>query len=319
MSEPAAKRKPEVVFFGSGPVAAKSLELLSTHCDIEAVVTKPQPPHHKEQFPVLNVAERLGLKTFTPYGKKELSALFASQPVSSKMGIVIDYGFIINQDVIDYFPLGIINSHFSLLPEWRGADPISFAILSGQKETGISLMLITAGMDEGPILAHAPFTIPENTTTPELTDYLIELSDWTLQDVLPGYIAGRISARPQEAAALPDHTATTYSRKLSKEDSVLDLSKPAGQLEREIRAFAEWPKSRIVLGGLEIIVTKAHVVASETPQSSTIWLDDTIKPKQFGLVTSNGVLVIDSLKPAGKQEMPAAAFLAGYRKQLDQA
>src|SRR4051812_40975768 len=131
--------KPSIVFFGSGPVAARSLELLAEHCTIEAVITKPHPAHHKEPFPVLQVAEKLGAKVFTPVGKAEVSELFKTRPVTSKLGIVIDYGFIINQDVIDYFPLGIVNSHFSILPELRGADPITFAILSGQEMTGVSL------------------------------------------------------------------------------------------------------------------------------------------------------------------------------------
>jgi methionyl-tRNA formyltransferase len=286
--------------------------LLSTYCDIEAVITKPQPAHHKDPFPVLVVAERLGLRTLTPYGKKELSELFATKPVRSRLGIVIDYGFIINQDVIDYFPLGIVNSHFSLLPEWRGADPITFAILSGQKETGVSLMLITAGMDEGPILAYAPFTIPGGMTTPELTDALIELSDWTLQDILLGYINGKVSARPQSEAALPDHTAITFSRKLTKEDGVLDFTKPAEVLEREIRAYLEWPKSRTVLGGKEVVVTEGHISDKSGGKTGTIWLED----KRFGVYSATGSLEISRLIPAGKREMTAEAFLAGYRHLL---
>src|SRR5215203_4291228 len=133
-----------IVFFGSGPVAARSLELLAQNFEIEAVVTKPQPAHHKQPFPVLVVAKNLGLRIFTPSGRSELSELFSKRPVASQLGVVIDYGFIVNQDVIDYFPLGIVNSHFSLLPRWRGADPISFSILSGDAETGVSLMLIVS-------------------------------------------------------------------------------------------------------------------------------------------------------------------------------
>lgn len=314
-----APAKPQVVFFGSGPVAARSLELLAEHCDIEAVITKPQPPHHKEPFPVLATAEKLGLKTFTPYGKKEISDLFATSPVSSQLGIVIDYGFIINQDVIDYFPLGIINSHFSLLPEWRGADPITFSILSGQEKTGVSLMRITAGMDEGPLLAFGIQEI-ENRTTPELTDRLILLSDALLKVELPRYINGQAKLIDQLEIhkRLIDYPGVpTYSRKLTKEDGVIDLSKPAEQLEREVRAFIEWPRSRIVLGGKEIVVTKAHVLQENPSVSGTIWLDNPAKPKSFGLVTSHGVLVVDRLKPAGKAEMPASAFLAGYRQLLD--
>ena len=301
--------RPTIVFFGSGPVAAASLELLSQHCDIEAVITKPQPPHHKEVFPVLAVAERLGLKVFTPFGKKELSELFRIKPVSSKLGIVIDYGFIINQDVIDYFPLGIINSHFSLLPEWRGADPITFSILSGQKETGVSLMLITAGMDEGPLLSQTPYEIPAGMTTPELTEELIKVSARSLQKIIPLYVSGEAKSAPQEEAALPGHQEITYSRKLTKQDGVLDFSKPAEQLEREIRAYIEWPRSRTSIGSLDVIITKAHVDEREAGQTGTIWLED----KRFGFYTSHGVLVVDMLKPSGKQEMSAEAFLAGYK------
>jgi methionyl-tRNA formyltransferase len=300
--------KTPIVFFGSGPVAAASLELLSEYCTVEAVVTKPQPAHHKEPFPVLVLAEKLGLTVYTPEGKAALSELIATKPFTSRLGIVIDYGFIINQDVIDYFPLGIVNSHFSLLPEWRGADPITFSILSGQKQTGVSLMLITAGMDEGPLLAQTPYDMPDGVTTPQLTDDLVDISNQTLQQILPLYLAGNAEPAPQESITMAASTTPTYSRKLTKEDSVLDWDKSAEQLEREVRAYLEWPKSRTVLGGHAVIVTKAHVEpGSGTP--GTIWHQD----KQLGIYTSDGIFVIDSLKPAGKQEMTAAAFLAGYK------
>jgi methionyl-tRNA formyltransferase len=322
--------KPRIVFFGSGPVAAKSLELLSKYCDVEAVITKPQPEHHKEPFPVLAVAEHIGAQVYTPVGRQALSELFATKPVSSRLGIVIDYGYLINQDVIDYFPLGIINSHFSLLPELRGADPITFSILSGQKETGISLMLITAGMDEGPLLAQTPYAIPPHATTPELTQALIEISDYSLSRIIPLYIDGQTQPADQFEIALPGHERASYSRKLTKEDGLLDFSKPAEQLEREVRAFIEWPKSRTSISGKEIVVTKAHVLEASalddtgtppitdgtapdsTSGTGTIWLDNPAKPKQFGFITSHGVLVVDMLKPAGKPEMGAEAFLAGY-------
>ncbi len=297
-----------IIFFGSGPVAAKSLELLSGWAKVEAVVTKPQPPHHREPFPVLVLAQKLGLKTYTPSGKAALSELIANKPFSSRLGVVIDYGFIINQDVIDYFPLGIVNSHFSLLPEWRGADPISYSILSGQKRTGVSLMLITAGMDEGPLIAQTPYDIPEGTTTPELTEILTEVSNQTLQQILPLYLAGSALPAPQEDITMAPNSEPTYSRKLSKEDSVLDWNKPAEQLEREIRAYTEWPKSRTTLGGYVVIITKAHVV-SGVGEPGKVWREGKI----FGIYTTNGIFVVDSLKPAGKSEMPAEAFLAGYQ------
>lgn len=302
-----------VVFFGSGPVAAESLRLLAQDFTIEAVITKPQPAHHKEPFPVLTLAHELGLKTFTPNGKAELSELFKAKPVTSRLGIVIDYGFIINQDVIDYFPLGIVNSHFSLLPEWRGADPISFSILSGQKQTGVSLMLITAGMDEGPLLAQGTHDIPVDATTPSLTSYLIKLSHSLLQNVLPKYLDGTVKARPQEAVSKMMNTSAepTYSRKLTKQDGVIDWNKPAEQLEREVRAFIEWPKSRTQLAGKDIVITKATgTEGTGTPGNVTV------DGKRLIVACGEQSLEIISLKPAGKNNMTAEAFIAGYGKSL---
>jgi len=294
-----------ILFFGSGPVAAQSLELLAQDFTIEAVVTKPQPAHHKEAFPVLEVAERLGLKTLTPTNKQELSELFATKPATSKLGVVIDYGIIIGQDVIDYFPLGIVNSHFSLLPRWRGADPISFAILEGDRQTGVSLMLIVAGLDEGPLLDEALYDIPANQTTPELTDALVQLSAQRLKVVLPEYVAGKLMPKPQ-------HGTPTYSRKLSKDDGQLDFSKTAAQLERQIHAFTPWPGSRTTLGDKELIITAAHVMDGSGKPGS-VWQDG----KNFGFYTTEGIFLIDKLKPAGKAEMTSQAFLAGYRSLLN--
>jgi methionyl-tRNA formyltransferase len=300
--------KPQVVFFGTGPVAAKSLELLSAWADIEAVITKPKPAHHKGSFPVLEVAQKLDLHVLPVTDKKSLDDLMATQPVSSQLGVLIDFGIIVSQAVIDYFPLGIVNSHFSLLPEWRGADPITFSLLSGQTETGISLMLLVAAMDEGPLLAQATYDLSEPLTTPEITDALIELSGHTLAHVLPLYVAGSITPAPQEQVALPDHQTVSYSRKLTKEDSILDFTKPAAQLEREIRAFLDWPKSRTQLGGKDVVITKAHVIDGNG-KPGEVWKKD----KQFGFYTTDGILVVDTLKPAGKGEMSATAFLAGYQ------
>ena len=309
----ASAERPKIVFFGSGDVAAKSLGLLSEWADIEAVVTKPQPPHHKQSFPVLTLAEKLDLKTYTPFGKDELSQLIATKPFSSKVGLVIDYGFIINQDVIDYFPLGIVNSHFSLLPEWRGADPITFSVLSGQAQTGVSLMLIVAKMDEGPLLAQATYDMPADITTPQLTADLIELSNEALRQILPVYTLGDATPTPQLEATIIPGASPSYSRKLTKADGILDFTKSAVQLEREIRAFLGWPGSRTQIGGKDVLITKAHV----QPQASSNGVGKPyVEEKELRIPTSDGILVVDTLKPAGKSEMPVSAFLAGYGKNL---
>jgi methionyl-tRNA formyltransferase len=227
--------------------------------------------------------------------------------------VLIDFGIIVAQDVIDSFELGIVNSHFSLLPEWRGADPITFSILSGQDKTGVSLMLLVPAMDEGPLLAIGEYDLPTDITTPELTYDLINLSYALLRETLPKYIAGNVHPTPQErvATVVGYSDQASYSRKLTKEDSVLDWNKPATQLEREIRAFLDWPKSRCVIGGHAVIITKAHAEVGEGVPGA-LWLEG----KHLGVYCQKDILMIHKLKPAGKQEMSVEAFLNGYGKDL---
>jgi methionyl-tRNA formyltransferase len=294
---------PPLVFFGTGPVAARSLELLAKNFRIEAVVTKPRPAHHKGDAPVLKVAERLKVTVLTAINRQELDTLFNKKPVSSKLAVLIDFGIIISQAVIDYFPLGIINSHFSILPDLRGADPITFAILSGQPQTGVSLMYMVKALDEGPLLGYGEYTLPPDITTPELTEILIDLSDTLLQHELPRVFTGEAKRAPQDVT----RRQVSYSRRLTKEDGRIDWEKPAEVLEREIRAFLGWPGSRTQLGNKEVTITKAHVVASELAPGA---IETTKKTLVVG--TGQQGLSLERLKPAGKTEMSVQAFLAGY-------
>ncbi len=295
--------KTEAVFFGSGPVAMESLLLLADSFKLEAIITKPSTGDDmRHAFPdvlVLSAGRRA-----------ELEELCLAQKFHSKLGIVIDFGVIIDQATIDSFPLGIINSHFSLLPEWRGVDPITFAILSGQKETGVSLMRITRAWDEGPLLAQAPYTIPAYMTGPQLTHSLIEISDAMLKAIVPLYVRGEIEPQDQLAATIGPREVS-YSRKLTKEDGHLDWAKPAAALEREIRAFISWPRSYTMLAKREVIITEARATNLQGKPGMPL-----AQNKHLYVHCGEGALEILSLKPAGKKEMSASAFLAGYGKQL---
>ncbi len=288
--------KLSVVFFGSGPVAAASLSLLQKHCTIEAIITKPATESEM-------AATVPGAPIYTATNKQTLDELIADKKFDSQLAILIDFGIIVSRTVIDGFKQGIINSHFSVLPEWRGADPISFAVLSGQKTTGVSLMLLDEGMDTGKILVTKSLPIAKGETTPSLTNKLIGLSDELLSATIPRYTSGELSPRAQSH---PDRA--TYSRKLTKEDGLLDWTKPADVIEREIRAFIDWPKSRTELAGKEVIITAGHVVSGSGEPGNI-----TIENKQLVVQCGKDALSIDSLKPAGKKEMPVQAFLAGYK------
>lgn len=292
-----------IIFFGSGPVAAESLRLLKAHQLVAAVVTKPTTEREMK-------AVAGGAPVHTVSTKKELDVLIESGALgNSRMGVLIDFGIIVSRAVIDHFELGIINSHFSVLPELRGADPISFAILSGQETTGVSLMLIDEGMDTGKILTTKSLAIEYDDTTPTLTNKLVNLSDLLLREYIPRYLSGDVKPRTQSH---PDRA--TYSRKLNKEDGIIDWNKPAAVIEREIRAFIEWPKSRTVIGTKDVVITKAHA----TPDTTIGDPGDVVVFGKEGLcvTTGSGTLWIDELKPAGKKEMPAKAFLAGYGNLL---
>src|SRR5690606_15805701 len=138
------------------------------------------------------------------------------------------------------------------------ADPISFAILEGDAETGVSLMLVVEALDEGPILAQETLPIKPESTTPSLTNELIELSHKMLVANLSKYIAGQIKPVPQSGKP-------AYSRKLVKNDGLIDWNKSAERIEREIRAFIEWPRSRTKLGQVDVIIIKAHAVPTNHP------------------------------------------------------
>lgn len=283
-----------ILFFGSGPVAAASLASLVDHFTIELVITKAVPTHHKGEAPVEVLAKQLGLPTLYANTKKELDELIDLNQFDSTVGVIVDYGVIVSQEVIDRFPLGIVNSHFSLLPQWRGADPITFSILSGQEKTGVSLMVIEPALDTGKLITQKVLPIAPDDTTPTLTEKLIALSNTLLAEYLPRYIDGDITPKNQ-----PHPDRVTFSRKLTKADSVLDFKKPAAQLEREIRAFNGWPKSRMTLLGHAIIVTKAHV--------------STVGETKLDIPCGDGqYLSIDELIGPSGRKMDAKSFLNGY-------
>lgn len=284
-----------ILFFGSGPVAAASLESLAGSFSIETVITKAVPPHHKDPAPVEELAKKLGLPTLFASTKKELDTVFSEQSFSSPVGVVVDYGVIISQFVIDQFPLGIVNSHFSLLPQWRGADPITFSLLSGQEKTGVSLMVIEPTLDTGKLITQKVLQAPlSQETTPTLTNKLVALSNQLLDEYLPRYIDGEITPKNQ-----PHPDRVTYSRKLTKADGVLDFKKSAPKLEREIRAFTGWPKSRTQVFNQDVIVTKAHVSSSP-------------KTKLDILCGDGQYLSIDELIGPSGRKMDAKSFLNGY-------
>lgn len=295
-----------IVFFGSGPVAAKSLELLSKSFEVEAIITKPSTVE-------IMRAANPDRPIFTVGSKSELDGLIAKQQFGAKLGILIDFGIIVSKTVIDSFRLGIVNSHFSLLPQLRGADPISFAILEGLNRTGVSLMLLSQGLDEGPILTTGIQDLDGTETTPELTDKLIRLGNSLLKKTIPDYLSGSI--RPISQAEIVNQiknypTKASYSRKLTKQDGIIDWNKSAQQIEREIRAFRGWPKSHTNINEKEVIVTCSQVTTERLNVG-----EPSTENNRLLIGTKTEALEILRLKPANKRDMSASDFIRGYLKK----
>ncbi|MBA3678850.1 hypothetical protein H0W80_01475 [Candidatus Saccharibacteria bacterium] len=297
-----------LVFFGTGQTSLDALIALSNEFTIESVITKPDTKTSSGKVQPTLVAQWAhdnSVPYYKPKDKAELSTLVAQKKFSSPVGVVLDYGIIIPEDVIDYFEYEIINSHFSLLPQYRGADPIRAAILGGDKTTGVTIMQIVPELDAGAILSWNEYTIPPSITEPDLRVALSEINCAILPETLKLYLAQELTPIAQDVSAI------THSKKVKKENGLLDPSETAVNLERQVRAYITWPKSYIVAQNTQIVITQALVSSEKMPQGK---LSVSNKKLYFGC--KNGSLEIFELQPASKKSMDAQGFINGYKNLL---
>lgn len=294
-----------VVFFGTGPVASSSLKSLAKNFEIELVITKPKPVHHRGDWPVADLANKLNLPINYVSTKTDIEKTLRSSNLKSQVGIVIDFGLIISSKSIAIFRFGIINSHFSLLPRWRGADPITFSIISGDKETGVSLMKINSNMDEGPLIAQQRIVIEPKTNSVQLTKKLVQLSNSMLVSYLGKYLDGELKPIAQSTDKI------TYSKKITKNDGLIDWRQNADIIERKIRAYWEWPRSRTNIGGIDLIISQVEVVNQSGKAGRFV-----INKRDLIVFCGQSALKITKLQPAGKKIMSADQFIRGYGPKL---
>ena len=250
--------------------------------------------------PALRALQAAGYDVMTveskSLNKDELAAYGA------EAAVLVAYGRIIPEDILGLFPKGIINVHPSLLPKYRGSTPIETAILNGDTETGVSLMKLVAEMDAGPVYARQKIELAGHESKQELADRLAGAGAAMLIEYLPAILDGSLQPEPQAEAE------ATFTNLISKADGRLDWSKPAAQLEREVRAYSGWPRSQTQLGYTDVVITKARTAEGAGTPGQIF-----VNGKELGIYTAEGILVVDCLLPAGKKEMSAEAFLAGYK------
>jgi len=301
-----------IVFFGNERLVS-GLEstdapiltgLIERGYQVAAVVSHHSASKSRNQRPleVAEIAKKHNIPLYLPAKPNEIIDEIRS--LKPDAAVLVAYGRIISQAVIDLFPLGIINIHPSLLPEFRGPTPIESAILNGNTKTGVSIMKLSAGMDDGPVFAQQKIPLAGDTKQ-EVYKKVVDSSTQLLFDILPSILDGSLQPKAQ------DDTKATYSKLIDKSDGIIDWNKPAIQIEREIRAYAGWPQSKTNLAGIDIVITQASVNELRLP----IGAIDTDK-NRLTIGTSDKSLDILMLKPAGKKEMPVQAFLSGYKSQL---
>ncbi|MBI3494722.1 methionyl-tRNA formyltransferase, partial [Candidatus Saccharibacteria bacterium] len=297
-----------IVFFGTDSFSADSLEvLIECGFNIAAVVTKPDSAKGRSKeltpSPVKILAQKHSITVLQPDKVSEISKEIKN--IKGPIGVLVSYGNLIPQEVLNLFEQGIVNLHPSLLPKYRGPSPIESVILNGEKETGVTFIQLTNEMDAGPIYYQAKFEIPKDQTASELYETLGFTGAIELKQILPEIMDGTLQPSPQ------DDTQATYCNLIEKKDGIIDWNKPAQQIEREVRAYNIWPKSRTKLGDVEAIITAARVTDGNGNPGST-----ELRGSELIIYCGKDCLSIDKIQPLGKKEMPVQAFLAGYKNKI---
>jgi methionyl-tRNA formyltransferase len=296
-----------IVFAGTPEFSVPCLKaLLVAGHRVTAVYTQPDRPAGRGRkltpSPVKQAAVAAGLAVFQPAtlrGPDAAAQLRAHRP---ELMVVVAYGLLLPQAVLDAPTLGCVNVHASVLPRWRGAAPIQRAILAGDDESGVSIMRMEAGLDTGPVFLERRIAIEPRETGATLHDKLAALGAQTLVAALPGIADGSLPPRSQ------DGSLATYAKKLSKEEAVVDWSRPAVEIDRLIRAFDPWPVAQTAFSGgtLRLWAGEPLATPATPPHPGRV-----IAASRRGIdvATGDGVLRITRLQPPGKRPMSAAEFL----------
>ncbi len=318
-----------IIYMGTPQFAVPALEalikgaapgaLLPDGYEIVTVITRPDKPAGRGREVVFSPVKQTALKYDIPiwqpgsFKKAENSEALAAY--HADLYIVAAFGQILPQKVLDQPRYGTLNIHASLLPRYRGADPIAETILQGDKETGVSIILLDAGIDTGPVLLQRSIPLAEDETTGSLTVKLADLGAQALLDALPPWIAGEITPEPQ------DELKASHTHMLKKEDGEIRWGLPAIVLARQVRAYTPWPSSFTHWRGklLKILSAQARSVelAKEVPVG-TVGIREEAGHQVLAVATGSGLLLVKQLQLEGKKAMSAEEFLRGYAQIVGQ-
>lgn len=312
-----------IIYMGTPQFAVPALEaliegsapgkVLPEGYEIVTVITRPDKPVGRGQAivysPVKQAALARGLPVWQPGSFKRAENSEALAAYAADLYIVAAFGQILPQSVLDQPRYGTLNIHASLLPRYRGVSPIAEAILQGDEAAGVTIMLIDAGVDTGPMLLKRSIPISDDDTTGSLTAKLADLGAQALVEVLPRWIAGEIIPEAQ------DEQRASHTRMLRKEDGEIQWGRPAAVIARMIRAYTPWPGACTHWRGKLLKIVAAHAVTL-APDADIVPGTVTVREEAghavLAIVTGAGFLIVKRLQLEGKRAMSAEEFLRGY-------
>jgi len=314
-----------IVFFGSPEYAVPSLRacLDMPGAEVVGLVTQPDRPRGRSGAALMTPVKQLAVEAGVPVilqpervRRDTTEALAALRP---DVGVVAASGHILPTHLLEAFPHQIVNVHASLLPRHRGASPVSAAILEGDAESGASIMLVVRELDAGPVIARRATPISPLDTTGALTDRIAHLGAALLADTLPRWVAGELTAEPQDEALV------TYAPKLTKDDGTVDWSRSAEEIARAVHAYHPWPLAQTTRDGEALAILEAWPLAGDSPTApGTVEvgdgepLSDLLPGRRARAVVAcgSGRLALLSLQRSGRKALPIEDYLNGDRSLI---
>ena len=299
----------KIIFAGTPDFAVPALQmLLGSEHEVVAVYMQPDRPAGRgrklQLGPVKSLALSADIPVFQPVNLKDEADIAQLKALDADLMVVVAYGLILTQEVLDIPKLGCLNIHGSLLPRWRGAAPINRAIMAGDKETGVTIMRVVQKLDAGDMLHKTVCAIGEHETATELHDRMMVMGAEGLRKTLELMQANQLNPEKQDEALV------TYAHKLDKSESELDWAQSASDLARQVRGLNAWPVAQTKLENKVMRVWQAEVVAGDSSATPGMILDD---KKHIDVATGEGVLRLLEIQMPGKKRMQVADFLNAHQ------
>ena len=303
----------KIVFMGTPDFAVGALEaLVEAGHKVVAVVTQPDKPKGRgkemQQTPVKACALKHNIEVFQPVKIKTPEAVEVLKGYGADLFVVAAFGQILSKEILDMPKFGCVNIHASLLPKYRGAAPIQWAILDGEKETGVTIMQMNEGLDTGDMLTKVIVPIEDTDTGESLFDKLAEAGAKLLIETIPQIEAGILHPEAQ------DDSLSTYAKMIKKEMGLIDWKKEAVVLERLVRGMNSWPSAYTHFNGKTLKVWEAGVELKEAKAEPGTVVE--VTKNSIKVQTGQDLLVLKQIQLEGKKRMDVASFLLGYKVEV---